>query len=972
MTTANTLLCAFAAFSCTLQQVHAVNQFESFHLSKFKSLIQDSESSPDPAFTQHGLSVLAFYTPEDAMAEASFTPPDSPATVLDLGLIPGSLEYIEDFYGSAAERDEVFPDGDYLVDLIPEQGATQAATVSMTTVDYPDPLVLSDYASLQGISVGGEIVLNWSPSNLAGIHDCIQVAIMDWTAGTYVYRSPEPGLPGALAAGTTSVVIPDGILLPFESYTLELHAHRVTSVDTSQIPGATLTVSRTTLTMVDFDTDDVDVPDTQSPLVLAVDPPVGSTDVSPSSPVTFTFSEPMSSDVAILWEPATGGGEYSWDSSQTILTYTHTVPFPSGQAIRWTLNPEPGAPGLADVAGNLILPGKVTGSFSTTRESFGDAPAEWLPGPTSVADFDSLPSTATMVFAADTLKGFQIQKSKDLEDWETIATVVDEHTLAEIGVTPPSNGASEFYRAAHFGGPLDILADESATVGKPIHRDGGVLTATGQDGTVYTLTIPPNAVLSPTYITMTPLDEVLPFPLSQGLVAGVLLEPAGLQLMDQAELRMQAPSPVDPAEFIAFNAKSTGIDFAWRPWTIENGNEIVLQLSHFSIHGGGRGTPGEMEGQPDPCDPLAKIRHQGGILLNASARAQKQGDEEASQILLDTLAELIENFYNEKIIPAFKKAKSNRDLLPCTMRDYLDTLGQYELLTGESQDLPWPPDLVPAYQNAWNVSLKNCQEGDFREIVNLIDLAAQDQLLGIGAISGDYMSDILECLSFKLDFSSDIHYGGFINRGHHRLEAKDIELEMESLVSGVRGSGPLVYLEIQLDHNYPDCPPAIKEIKTTNGTFEIDIGAISLKEGRSKGCDCQNQSMDPEGKNGLEFTFWVRFGSPTESWTESMYEIDQGCIDFTQNATDWKDVFAGAHKDLILEGEGFSGPYYEPLVILVSDFDSINKDFNGRRKVAEKQVFRKLPGETLFYDFDDITSETIVTIWHDPPAPAGL
>jgi hypothetical protein len=80
-----------------------------------------------------------------------------------------------------------------------------------------------------------------------------------------------------------------------------------------------------------------------------IDPPVGSTDVSPSSPVTFTFSEPMSSDVAILWEPATGGGEYSWDSSQTILTYTHTVPFPSGQAIRWTLKEPPGSLTLLEI-----------------------------------------------------------------------------------------------------------------------------------------------------------------------------------------------------------------------------------------------------------------------------------------------------------------------------------------------------------------------------------------------------------------------------------------------------------------------------------------------------------------------------------------------------------------------------------------------------------------------------------------------
>jgi hypothetical protein len=96
-------------------------------------------------------------------------------------------------------------------------------------------------------------------------------------------------------------------------------------------------------------------------------------------------------------------------------------------------------------------------------------------------------------------------------------------------------------------GPPAIVSQESARASSAmISETGGVVTATATNGTVYTLSIPPGAVLTETLITITPIATTVPF---SGASIAVRLQPSGLRLHRPAMLEIipGAGTAVTPA-----------------------------------------------------------------------------------------------------------------------------------------------------------------------------------------------------------------------------------------------------------------------------------------------------------------------------------------------------------------------------------------------------------------------------------------
>jgi len=93
-----------------------------------------------------------------------------------------------------------------------------------------------------------------------------------------------------------------------------------------------------------------------------------------------------------------------------------------------------------------------------------------------------------------------------------------------------------------------VTADPSRAVSLSLPASGGSLTATAADGTTFNLTIPANALVQPTTITMTPILSVGGLPGTLRLVDGVQLAPDGLRLSQLATLTIElvterAPDP---------------------------------------------------------------------------------------------------------------------------------------------------------------------------------------------------------------------------------------------------------------------------------------------------------------------------------------------------------------------------------------------------------------------------------------------
>jgi hypothetical protein len=135
--------------------------------------------------------------------------------------------------------------------------------------------------------------------------------------------------------------------------------------------------------------------------------------------------------------------------------------------------------------------------------------------------------------------------------------------------------------------PVNVILEmeNGNTVGTLIEpEDGGVLAVTGADGVIYTLSIPPGALLSRESIFMTPLAEIDDLPVGTQWAVGVNLEPEGLVLLEPATLTIEMPEGMDQITAVGFGTYTEGTDFYLKPWEV-TGNTIKIQVYHFSAEG---------------------------------------------------------------------------------------------------------------------------------------------------------------------------------------------------------------------------------------------------------------------------------------------------------------------------------------------------------------------------------------------------
>ncbi len=146
---------------------------------------------------------------------------------------------------------------------------------------------------------------------------------------------------------------------------------------------------------------------------------------------------------------------------------------------------------------------------------------------------------------------------------------------------------------------------------------GGSLTATGADGSVFTLTIPDKALAGPEKVTMTPLSAVNGMPFSGGLIAGVQLEPDGLQLFQMATLTIKPKKDVPIAKQVAVSYHGSGDNLYMLPLDPTAG--ISMHILHFSGYSVASGITGEIEAQAKnpPDDPADQAAQQIAAAVNA-------------------------------------------------------------------------------------------------------------------------------------------------------------------------------------------------------------------------------------------------------------------------------------------------------------------------------------------------------------------
>ena len=317
--------------------------------------------------------------------------------------------------------------------------------------------------------------------------------------------------------------------------------------------------------------------------------------------------------------------------------------------------------------------------------------------------------------------------------------------------------------AAFLGGySVAPVRDAAHATSAQLDHTGGSIVAHGADGTTFSLEIPPDALLGPQTITMTPVSRVDGLPASGGLVAGVELEPEGLRLLVPATLTIDpAVGPAPPNVAVTYAYAQGGENLILYPRL--DGDAIALPILHFSGYGAGSGGAGDAQPPGSPTGPLDRyVQQYAGqrLLWNLGQITLEELNEQAIQIFT--------NAYNEVVVRQLNDVKESCDKagLEQAMQTAFDFLRLIQLW-GFGEDERMQP-FTPLVFDLADQILRACQQKAYDRcvsrndpfvIVEMMYIARQLQMLGD---EDPYLTTFIEnglmesCLRFELDFESKI------------------------------------------------------------------------------------------------------------------------------------------------------------------------------------------------------------------------
>lgn len=352
---------------------------------------------------------------------------------------------------------------------------------------------------------------------------------------------------------------------------------------------------------------------------------------------------------------------------------------------------------------------------------------------------------------------------------------------------------------------------------------GGTMTATGADGTVFTLTIPAKALLSDESITMTPMLGVDGLPVSGGFVAGVQLEPDGLRLFKPATLTIQTPVPVPVDQQAPFSYHSSGQDFSFYPLAMGSG--IRFNLVHFSGEGLGQGSQTQSF---TPSDPESGLQNQAAQLINHE-RACPGCDPQFQSKLQD----LFQQYYDQVVTPAINQALTDDSVAISAIAQALGWARQIELL-GLSQTPPFDAEEQFIFQqlpkilaNAFNQAYGRCQNDtaardrmtEFQKMLGVIRSLALMGNEDPSDLIPNYKQELAACAlgKLKLNLESQVFGNTFTGTGSAKVEVNNVLLTLD----------PATFL-------YSAPPVPLQEVSLTYSPGPLDCSIVLPGAGIAK------------------------------------------------------------------------------------------------------------------------------------------
>lgn len=299
----------------------------------------------------------------------------------------------------------------------------------------------------------------------------------------------------------------------------------------------------------------------------------------------------------------------------------------------------------------------------------------------------------------------------------------------------------------------NVHVDANRSMAKTIGPGGGSLTASAADGTVYTLTIPADALLEETEIGLYPVDSITGFPFDGGLAAGFHLTPEGLQFNTPAVLTAKLASGVSVDGVSGFAYSGDGEDLHRYPMAVD-GSTLTFPILHFSGGGAGKGPPPACQSN---LSPRALAECELEALVSATPVTATELQFEA--ILL--------TWYRATIKPALT------GLLEAVYP--IEDLDEYHQWVLWATDGPYPPGLQPAIT------------------ADLVDQLAEADLLAIKGMQGFIAQNNEHCSLLSAKDTLKV-----MRRAERWNLGQDAHLDRASILD-------LLCLQVDIpEHHFPD------------------------------------------------------------------------------------------------------------------------------------------------------------------------
>lgn len=289
------------------------------------------------------------------------------------------------------------------------------------------------------------------------------------------------------------------------------------------------------------------------------------------------------------------------------------------------------------------------------------------------------------------------------------------------------------------------------------------IEATADDGTTYTLEIPADALVGSERVTMTPVATDAPaagFPLSEGIVAGVQLEPHGLLLLRPALLTIDSPDLGSLDAQTPFLFHEGGEDFHLYPADLESvdgdPDTVSLALTHFSTPGVGLGTAAERQGVAAHPTARGSGQVEGTIsgLVNQERASQEAGNP-PNPAVMQEITQVLNAYYDSVVRPRMVAAETNGDLAAEAIAEGLGWSRQLQLLGDE--DNPRHAEIMERVEkilrNVKDEKWADCLDHDLGSISHLLRVARTAALMGY-AWEQEALDKAFGCARFEVRFDS--------------------------------------------------------------------------------------------------------------------------------------------------------------------------------------------------------------------------